>query len=735
LDTALYFATDLNGNTNNPKLALYQDEVITSAATTKRYCFSVTSSSAPSLQPLNDFKVTLVWTDPPGTAVSGYVLINDLDLIVMDDRGKVYYASSGADSRYNMLNRKFDRLNNAEQVAVPFYSGLTGTRNYAVYVYSNRLVTGQQKYGLVVTTNSFDLSTTLTTTTGTCASIFTTCPNNCSPAVDATSACSNGICTCGSGATGVDCSIPVSTLQQCSTTVKRISLNSVSNYVYTKTSSSSTDVVVNVREQDTITMSTNIFVSTVAFPGQVNPSASLYNWTSTADVNTVRIPGAQIPTGTTLYITVTNYRMNPFTDTYTMAFELPNNDAFTPITQLGQTMQGCVAVQNTNKVTGDPTKGYSTSSIYSYYSLTKAAVDAALGSGVKTSAIIRFDLVGFNIDVNAYLIQINSQVPSSVKPTNLQNGYQFNVQTTSYFDIPYTADSGVASAFPTSDNTQINMAVSAGSSGPFTLTVGLVLPSCYNSNTQTINTITPTTISSQLGNGFYKSSQVCQWVLSPSDTSYQHLKLTFNTFALAYGDSLQIYTSSSVVAANLKYTLDGFSLPSPLIFPSTSSLLIVFNSDSSYVADNGFSFLYTPMQSLCPNNCNSNGQCQSNQCICNDGFYGSDCSKVGCPSTNCSSHGYCSGGGACMCASGYWGYNCENICPGGAANPCNGKGNCNRKTGSCGTCNGNAYGPACQYIQCDAGCQGSCDMQTGTCICPYGMYGTTCSQVRNNILF
>lgn len=64
--------------------------------------------------------------------------------------------------------------------------------------------------------------------------------------------------------------------------------------------------------------------------------------------------------------------------------------------------------------------------------------------------------------------------------------------------------------------------------------------------------------------------------------------------------------------------------------------------------------------------------------------------------------------GYCHCLSGYWGPKCENICPGGAGNPCYGNGNCNPETGQC-TC----FAGARQESNCSQ--------------CREGWFGTDCS--------
>jgi len=58
------------------------------------------------------FKVTLAWTDPPGTPGNEKVLVNDLDLIVVAPDGKKYLGNDAGQG-------KRDEKNNVEQVSIP----------------------------------------------------------------------------------------------------------------------------------------------------------------------------------------------------------------------------------------------------------------------------------------------------------------------------------------------------------------------------------------------------------------------------------------------------------------------------------------------------------------------------------------------------------------------------------------------------------------------------------------
>ena len=131
---------------------------------------------------------------------------------------------------------------------------------------------------------------------------------------------------------------------------------------------------------------------------------------------------------------------------------------------------------------------------------------------------------------------------------------------------------------------------------------------------------------------------------------------------------------------------------------------------------------------------------------CLPGYYGSDC-RLACPGhpgIPCGGHGACDDGaygtGACMCtahwagaacdacASGFWGADCAQMCPGAREWPCSGHGQCDREQGC--VCARGWRGPDCGRA-CPRTGEGICGGHgvcgaAGTCEC----IGTQAAGVR-----
>ncbi|XP_048212856.1 tenascin-R isoform X1 [Perognathus longimembris pacificus] len=123
----------------------------------------------------------------------------------------------------------------------------------------------------------------------------------------------------------------------------------------------------------------------------------------------------------------------------------------------------------------------------------------------------------------------------------------------------------------------------------------------------------------------------------------------------------------------------------------------------------------------CPLGCSSRGVCVDGQCICDSEYSGDDCSELRCP-TDCSSRGLCVDG-ECVCEEPYMGEDCRELrCPG----DCSGKGRC--VNGTC-LCQEGYAGDDCGQQRCLNACSGRGQCQEGLCICEEGYEGPDCSAV------
>ncbi|XP_006060419.2 tenascin-R isoform X1 [Bubalus bubalis] len=123
----------------------------------------------------------------------------------------------------------------------------------------------------------------------------------------------------------------------------------------------------------------------------------------------------------------------------------------------------------------------------------------------------------------------------------------------------------------------------------------------------------------------------------------------------------------------------------------------------------------------CPLGCSSRGVCVDGQCVCDSEYSGDDCSELRCP-TDCSSRGLCVDG-ECVCEEAYTGEDCSELrCPG----DCSGKGIC--ANGTC-LCQEGYVGEDCGQRRCPNACSGRGHCQEGLCLCEEGFQGPDCSAV------
>ncbi len=113
-----------------PRVLDFVDEAVgIQTGQSKSYDFQVLSSAVP-------LRVTLVWTDPPGSVLAQKELVNDLNLVVTAPNSTQYRG-----------NGTVDALNNVEGVDIA--TPQTGTWNVAIY--GTSVPQGPQPFALVVT--------------------------------------------------------------------------------------------------------------------------------------------------------------------------------------------------------------------------------------------------------------------------------------------------------------------------------------------------------------------------------------------------------------------------------------------------------------------------------------------------------------------------------------------------------------------------------------------------------
>ncbi len=93
------------------------------------------------LSPEVPLKVTLVWTDAPGSPLAPRKLVNDLDLIVVAPDGRRYHGNQFRPP----YDQAFDRVNNVEQVIIP----TPAPGRYLLRVVAHNVPMGPQGFALV----------------------------------------------------------------------------------------------------------------------------------------------------------------------------------------------------------------------------------------------------------------------------------------------------------------------------------------------------------------------------------------------------------------------------------------------------------------------------------------------------------------------------------------------------------------------------------------------------------
>lgn len=121
-----------------PRAMVYVDQTTgLGTAASDVYNYQITSSAAP-------FRVTVVWTDYPGSPMSDGALVNDLDLTITGPSGTLYYPNKALNSD-GSPSATHDRVNNVQGIDIA--SPATGM--YTVTVNGFHVPHGPQPYALV----------------------------------------------------------------------------------------------------------------------------------------------------------------------------------------------------------------------------------------------------------------------------------------------------------------------------------------------------------------------------------------------------------------------------------------------------------------------------------------------------------------------------------------------------------------------------------------------------------
>jgi Subtilase family len=128
--------------------------------------YTVTDSSQP-------LKITLAWTDAPGSVVAKTQLVNNLDLTITAPDGKTVYRGNNFNGQFSTTTNKTDKINNVEAITVQ--NPTAG--KWTVKINAANVPLGPQPYSLVVR-GMLDCTSSANGISGSTNSIVSNCHTN-----------------------------------------------------------------------------------------------------------------------------------------------------------------------------------------------------------------------------------------------------------------------------------------------------------------------------------------------------------------------------------------------------------------------------------------------------------------------------------------------------------------------------------------------------------------------------
>ena len=144
---------DVGRSVNGPQahasdtVTLLDQNQVTSLNTSNTFSYQIEGRAGE-----GGLKITLAWTDVPGTPGNAVQLVNDLDLVVFGPNGAIYrgneFSADGVHSRRFTVQDEVlrDQFNNVETVVIPDM----GTGSYTIRVFGQEVPNGPQDFALAI---------------------------------------------------------------------------------------------------------------------------------------------------------------------------------------------------------------------------------------------------------------------------------------------------------------------------------------------------------------------------------------------------------------------------------------------------------------------------------------------------------------------------------------------------------------------------------------------------------